>query len=37
MLDYLFGDKTVPAEEKLLDHRPLRLNKYDYEHIKQIA
>jgi hypothetical protein len=31
MLDYSFSDKTKSEEGKLLDHRPLKLNKNDYE------
>ncbi|XP_037458716.1 DNA (cytosine-5)-methyltransferase 1-like [Triticum dicoccoides] len=36
MLDYSFGDNKCPSEGKLLDHRPLKLNKDDYERVKQI-
>uniref|UniRef100_A0A452XCM4 DNA (cytosine-5-)-methyltransferase n=1 Tax=Aegilops tauschii subsp. strangulata TaxID=200361 RepID=A0A452XCM4_AEGTS len=36
MLDYSFGDNKGPSEGMLLDHRPLKLNKDDYERVKQI-
>ncbi|KAM0847949.1 hypothetical protein ACQ4PT_054711 [Festuca glaucescens] len=36
MLDCSFGDIAGPGEGKLLDHRPLKLNKDDFERVKQI-
>jgi hypothetical protein len=33
---YSFDDKIGPEEWKLLDHRPLKLNKDDYERVKKI-
>ncbi|KAK1605857.1 hypothetical protein QYE76_029530 [Lolium multiflorum] len=36
MLDFSFGDQAGPGEGKLLDHRPLKLNKDDYERVRQI-
>ncbi|TVU13618.1 hypothetical protein EJB05_37038, partial [Eragrostis curvula] len=36
MLDYSFGGEAGPAEGKLLDHQPLRLNKDDHQRVQQI-
>ena len=36
MLDCSFGDEAGPGEGNLLDHRPLKLNKDDYERVMQI-
>jgi DNA (cytosine-5)-methyltransferase 1 len=36
MLDYSYGDQAGPGEGKLLDHRPLWLNKNDYERVMRI-
>jgi hypothetical protein len=36
MLDCSFGDIAGPVEGKLLDHRPLKLNKDDFERVRRI-